>query len=151
MAQSSSTTEQTPPNFRVVDSSLMRRVFYVFAFLALASLAISLGGQWFGRSIAMAGHTDDPALREVVIGGERIAAPANMIRFERARHDGPAERLDLYLRWPALDGYSEAARDDFNHAGGSRRIIFMAFEPRTIWWMPIRAASAWSARSSQRP
>jgi hypothetical protein len=38
----------------------------------------------------------------------------------------------LYLRWPEMSGYSTAARDDFNHAGGSRRIIFLSFEERMM-------------------
>ncbi len=50
------------PEFNVVDSVLMKRVFYAFAALALLSLAISLGGKWFGRSIAMAGYTDDTTI-----------------------------------------------------------------------------------------
>jgi hypothetical protein len=117
---------------RTVDSSLMFKVFCAFTLLALLSAAISVGGKWFGRSIAMAGHTDDKTLREVVIGNDVIAVPANAIRFERARRDGIASRLDLYLRWPDMSGYSTAARDDFNHAGGSRRIIFLSFEERMM-------------------
>jgi hypothetical protein len=120
------------PEIRTVDSSLMFKVFCAFALLALLSAAISVGGNWFGRSIAMAGHTDDTTLREIVIGNDVIAVPANAIRFERARRDGIASRLDLYLRWPDMSGYSTAARDDFNHAGGSRRIIFLSFEERMM-------------------
>jgi hypothetical protein len=124
--------EADGPEIRTVDSSLMFKVFCAFALLALLSAAISVGGKWFGRSIAMAGHTDDTTLREIVIGNDVIAVPANAIRFERARRDGIASRLDLYLRWPDMSGYSTAARDDFNHAGGSRRIIFLSFEERMM-------------------
>jgi hypothetical protein len=120
------------PEIRTVDSSLMFKVFCAFALLALLSAAISVGGKWFGRSMAMAGHTDDTTLLEIVIGNDVIAVPANAIRFERARRDGIASRLDLYLRWPDMSGYSTAARDDFNHAGGSRRIIFLSFEERMM-------------------
>lgn len=120
------------PEIRTVDSSLMFKVFCAFALLAVLSAAISASGKWFGRSIAMAGHTDDKTLHEIVIGNDVIAVPANAIRFERARRDGIASRLDLYLRWPDMSGYSTAARDDFNHAGGSRRIIFMSFEERMM-------------------
>jgi hypothetical protein len=120
------------PEIRTVDSSLMFRVFCAFALLALLSAAISVGGKWFGRSMAMAGHTDDTTLHEIVIGNDVIAVPANAIRFERARRDGIASRLDLYLRWPDMSGYSSAARGDFNHAGGSRRIIFLSFEERMM-------------------
>jgi hypothetical protein len=120
------------PELTIVDSALMKRVFYAFAALALLSVAISIGGKWFGRSIAMAGYTDDPTVKEIVIGNDVIAVPANFIRFERARHDGIAPRLDLYLRYPEMDGYSAGARDDFNHAGREKKIVFLSFEERMM-------------------
>jgi len=120
------------PEFDIVDSRLMKRVFYAFATLALLSVAISLGGKWFGRSIAMAGYTDDATIHRIVIGNNVIAVPANVIRFDQARRDGVASRLDLYLRYPEMDGYSEAARDDFNHTGQSKDIIFLSLEPQMM-------------------
>jgi hypothetical protein len=120
------------PELTLVDSMLMKRVFYAFAALALLSIAISVGGKWFGRSIAMAGYTDDATIHEVVIGNNVIAVPANFIRFDQARRDGIASRLDLYLRYPQMDGYSEAARDDFNHTGATRNILFLSFEPQMM-------------------
>jgi len=131
MTQVSSPAEE-PQAIRAIDSSFMLKVFWVFALLALLSVAISVGGKWLGRSIALAGHTTDSTLREVVIGNNVISAPENMIRFERQRRDGVASRLDLYLRWPELDGYSDGARDDFNHARGTRRIVFLSFEERIM-------------------
>ena len=119
------------PDFEVVNSTLMKRVFYIFAALALLSIAISVGGKWLGRSIAMAGYTDDATVRQIVMGNNLISVPANFIRFDQARRDGIASRLDLYLRYPEMDGYSTAARDDFNHAT-TRKIIFLSFEPRMM-------------------
>ena len=119
------------PDFEVVNSTLMKRVFYIFAALALLSIAISVGGKWLGRSIAMAGYTDDATVRRIVMGNNLISVPANFIRFDQARRDGIASRLDLYLRYPEMDGYSTAARDDFNHAT-TRKIIFLSFEPRMM-------------------
>lgn len=116
----------------LVNSSFLMRVFYSFAVLALLSVAISVGGKWFGKSVLLAGHTEDTTSHEIVIGNDVIAAPANAIRFEGARRDGLAERLDLYLRWPDMRGYSAETRDDFNHVGGSRRILFLTFEQRTM-------------------
>lgn len=118
--------------FRTIDSSFMMKVFYVFLALALLSVAISAAGKWFGQSISLAGHTNSTTPREIIIGNNVISAPDNMIRFERARHDGTAARLDLYLRWPDLDGYTDSARDDFNHAGDARRIIFLSFDERMM-------------------
>ncbi|MEQ1954363.1 hypothetical protein [Mesorhizobium sp. CN2-181] len=115
-----------------IGSRLMTRIFIAFAVLALVSLALSMAGKWFGSSIALAGYTDDPSPREVVIGNNVIAAPANTIRFERARRDGIASRLDLYLRWPLLDGYTQESRNDFNNVGGVRNILFLGFEERMM-------------------
>lgn len=122
----------TPPQSRAVDSALMMKVFYTFALLAIMSLAVSVGGKALGRSVILGGHTDDRTLRHIVIGEDALTVPANLIRQEAARHDGPAARLDLYLRWPDLDGYTAAARDDFNHAGGRRNILFLSLEARSM-------------------
>lgn len=108
------------------------RAFLAFAALALLSAAMSLGGEWVGRGIVMAGHSDDASLRRIVIGDDVLSVPANMIRFDASRRDGVAARLDLYLRWPQMDGYSDAARDAFNHADGDRSILFLSFEPRMM-------------------
>jgi hypothetical protein len=115
-----------------VTARFPRRVFAVFALLAALSLGISVAGQWAGRAIALAGHSDDPTTREIVIGNDVLVVPANMIRFEAARRDGIADRLDLYIRWPQLDGYSTEASDDFNHAHGGRSVIFLSFEDRMM-------------------
>lgn len=115
-----------------IRSDFVIRVFIGFAVLALISVGLSIAGKWAGRSIAMAGHTDDKTIHEIVIGNDVLAVPANMIRFERSRRDGVAARLDLYLRWPDMDGYSDAARDDFNHLDDSRRILFLTFEERIM-------------------
>jgi hypothetical protein len=118
--------------FEVLDSTLMMKVFYGLAVLAVLSVAISFGGRWFGHTIAMAGYTDDVTRREVVIGNDVIAAPSNMIRFEKSRRDGIAARLDLYMRWPEMDGYSEAARPAFNNLDGQKRMVFLSLEPRMM-------------------
>jgi len=117
---------------REISGTLMTKVFYVFAALAILSVAISVGGKFFGQSISKGGHTDSATLREIIIGNNVVVAPENMIRFPDARRDGITSRLDLYMRWPDLNGYSEPVRDDFNHAGGSKNILFLTFEEATM-------------------
>lgn len=111
---------------QLLDSTFIWRVFFIFSALALIALAISAAGRFAGHSISMAGHTDDTSLAEIVVGNNVLAAPRNMIRFEQARQGGVAPRLDLYMRWPDLTGYTDAARDDFNHAPGKKSIIFVS-------------------------
>lgn len=129
-------TAADTPAFGAARSSFSTKLLYGIAGMALLSIAVSVGGKWLGHSLALAGHTADTTSHEIVIGKDIISAPANMIRFDRQRRNGVADRLDLYLRWPALDGYSSAASDDFNHANGSSNLIFLSFEPR-IMSLPI--------------
>ncbi|MGB3387512.1 MAG: hypothetical protein WBA88_05965 [Pseudaminobacter sp.] len=127
------TGQATPQDtIRTVDTGLMLKVFYAFTVLVLLSLAISIGGKWFGTSIVMAGHSDSTKAHEIIIGNNVLAIPANMIRFERARTDGIAARVDLYMRWPDMSGYSAEAQDDFNNVGGTRRILFVSIEEQAM-------------------
>ena len=126
------TEAATVEHFVPVRSGFMLKVFYVFAGMALLSVAISGAGKWAGRTISMAGHTDAARMHEVVIGNNVLSVPANAIRFESARRDGVASRLDIYLRWPQMDGYSEEARDAFNHVDGGREVLFMSFEEQAM-------------------
>jgi len=80
-------------NIRRIDQAFLLRTFYVFIVLAIASALIAAAGRWLGPSISMGGYTDDPALREIVIGNNVLSVPANAIRFPDARHDGVAARL----------------------------------------------------------
>ncbi|MBO6539393.1 MAG: hypothetical protein JJ969_08330 [Rhizobiaceae bacterium] len=113
-------------------SRFVMRVFYVFLALAAFSVLISIAGRVLGSNLAQVGHTDDTRLVEAVVGNNVLYVPANYIRFEKQRVTGEARRLDLYLRWPDLAGYSNAARDDFNHQGGVRRVLFLSVEQQLM-------------------
>lgn len=115
-----------------LDERFVVRAFAVFATLTALSVMVSFGGKMLGRSIALAGHSEDTTLREVVIGNNVLAVHGNAIRFERERRDGVASSLHLYLRWPDMQGYTAQSRDDFNNSGGSRNILFLAFEPQMM-------------------
>ncbi|MCR4266466.1 hypothetical protein [Nitratireductor sp. ZSWI3] len=100
--------------------------------LLLISAVLAAGGKWLGQTLATGGHSDSTEIKEIVIGNDVLSVPANAIRFENARRDGVARRLDLYLRWPELGGYRQATRDDFNHVDGSRRLVFLSIEERLM-------------------
>ncbi|PRD41985.1 hypothetical protein C5748_19120 [Phyllobacterium phragmitis] len=116
----------------ITESRFFARVFYVFFGLAVLSAAINLGGRYFGSTIAKGGHTDDTTVREIVIGNDVLSIPSNMIRFHTQRRDGVANRVDLYLKWPEMAGYSAKTRNDFNLITPERQILFLSIEARTM-------------------
>lgn len=115
-----------------IDSAFMLKIFYCFIGLAGLSILISFVGKQLGQSIVKAGHTDDTSVREIVIGNNVLNVPANEIRFDHERRDGVSARLDTYLHWPTMSGYTDERRGDFNHVGNTRNVIFISFRERTM-------------------
>ncbi len=55
-----------------------------------------------------------------------------MIRFRSQRRSSSLDRLDLYLLWPEMAGYSEAMKEEFNRTTINPAILFLTIEPRTM-------------------
>jgi hypothetical protein len=113
-------------------SRFLVRLFMGFAILVVLSAGISVAGKLMGHTIAMAGHTDDARPFEIVIGNNVLDIPGNEIRFEQARINGVAPRIDLYVAWPSMRGYSEPERALFNNSGEAPSLIFMAVDDRMM-------------------
>lgn len=112
--------------------AFMFKVFVGFAVLALLSGMISVAGKYLGHAISMAGHSDDSRRFEIVIGNNVLFVPGNEIRFERARGSGVAPRLDVYMAWPSMEGYSLGERDRFNLLAEKPGLIFASIEERVM-------------------
>lgn len=130
MMKSTSSTSDT--TIEAIDSSFMLKVFYGFLALAIVSVFINIAGKQIGQSIAMGGHTDDRTVHEIVIGNNVLSVPANEIRFKDERRSGVTGQLEVYLHWPDMNGYTDAARDDFNNANNTQNIIFISFREQAM-------------------
>ncbi|GAB4357057.1 MAG: hypothetical protein Kow0026_17170 [Oricola sp.] len=110
---------------------LARRLFVVFAILAVLSLAIMVAGKLYGRALVRAGHTSSTQPVEIVIGNDTLSIPANMIRKAEQRHAGRANRVDLYIYWPAISGFRDDLAWEFNNIDpATNSIIFVSVMPR---------------------
>ncbi|MGH6763200.1 MAG: hypothetical protein ACRECW_16630 [Phyllobacterium sp.] len=111
---------------------LLSRFFYALIALALLSIVLSIAGKMIGRALSLGGHTDSVESYEIVIGNNVMALPANAIRFRNQRHNGVAKRVELYLRWPDMRGYSGSTKNDFNGLNAGRRLLFVAIEEQSM-------------------
>ncbi|EJN04847.1 hypothetical protein [Phyllobacterium sp. YR531] len=123
--------QATAQNIKAISASLiLRKIFYCVIALCALSLSLAMAGYFLGHTISLGGHTEDISVQEIVIGNDVLQIPANMIRFDRQRRDGIADRVDLYLHWPDMQGYTPELKDDFNGAGSGKRLLFLTFEER---------------------
>lgn len=126
--QSHSDTEQAP----LISDRFLYRATAIIALLALLTFAISVGGRWFGQRIALAGHTASTEQFAIQIGQDRLTLAANTIRFKEQRQNGTAERVDLYLAWPELEGYRTDLRQRFDDISQASSLIFLQLSQSTM-------------------
>lgn len=100
--------------------------------LAVLTAAISLAGRWWGENLALAGHTASTETHDIFIGQDHLRLPANVLRFEAQRATGVAERADLYVTWPQMEGYSDATRGLFNDVSQPGSLIFLEISQSTM-------------------
>jgi hypothetical protein len=107
------------------------------AFAGLAIVAVgflALAAQYAVRSyhdrVALAGKSGDPSPVAVMVAGETLVIPANMIRFPNARAGGAVESIDLLLRWPGLEGYSADSADAFRDGSTLAPLVYVTIAPR---------------------
>ena len=127
-ARNLSAAEEAP----LLSNRFVYSLTVVIAVLALLTAAISISVHWFGQRIALAGHTDSTEKFLIRIGQDRLELPANTIRFRDQRRPGIAERVDLYLTWPELEGYRAGLRSRFDDVGQSSSLIFLQLSQSTM-------------------
>jgi hypothetical protein len=122
-------TAGDPPLF---SPRLLLTSVVIIGLLALASLAITIYGKLYGAQLALAGNSDSLDKYEIAIGRDVVRLPANTIRFEQQRRNGAAERVDLQLHWPSMEGYSHARRRAFDDPGQAQPLIFLQISQSTM-------------------
>lgn len=124
--------QSAPDEQPLLSMGFLLRTMAVVAVLAVLTVAISIGGRWFGRHISLAGNTDSTAEITLTIGRDTVKFPENAIRFPSQRHDGAAERVDLYLAWPEMRGYGKENHLRFDDVSQSSGLIFLQIAQGTM-------------------
>lgn len=116
----------------LLSNALLLKVTSAIAGLALLTAGISYAGHWYGERLSLAGHTDSQQVFSISIGSDMLQVPANMIRFREQRASGAAERLNVYLTWPDMQGYSQANRARFDQLDLANQLIFIELSQATM-------------------
>lgn len=104
----------------------------IVVLLVALTVTLSLCGRRLGEHLARAGHTSSRESYDIFIGQDHLRLPANVIRFENQRATSVAERVDLYLTWPGLEGYSDETRSLFNDVNRPESLIFLQIAQSTM-------------------
>lgn len=127
-SHSAPSLEQTP----LLSSGFVLRATLLIGLLAVLTVAISVTGRWFGARVSLAGNTDSTAAVMLTIGRDTLQLSENTLRFPSQRRSGTAERADLYLAWPQMQGYSKQNRDRFDNVAESADLVFLQITQATM-------------------
>lgn len=115
-----------------VTNRLLVKIILVFATLALLAASITALGHWYGKKLSSAGHTESTQPIRITIGTDTLTLPANVIRFREQRVDGKADRINLYLSWPQMQGYTAQDEARFNEPDKTSDLIFIEISEATM-------------------
>ena len=125
--------------------------------VALLAWGVEYAVSTYHDRIALAGKSGDRSPVAIVIAGETLTIPANMIRFPATRGGGTFESVDLLLHWPSLEGYSEDRTDDFRDGSTLAPLVYVTIAPRdnhdSTWmagWSPSTNGSSSTTQSRGR-
>ncbi len=113
-------------------SRLLLRAGLMLGLLASLTVAICVGGERIGTTLALGGNTTSTDDNNIVIGTDHLRLPSNHIRFAEQRQTGAAERVDLYATWPEMQGYSDETRSRFNDVTRTDGLIFLQISQSTM-------------------
>lgn len=116
----------------LLSTAFVARLSAGILLLAALTVAIAIGGRWLGQRMSLAGHTTSTQTFSVTIGEDSLQLAANTIRFPSERIDGVTERVDLYLTFPEMQGYSDANRMSFNDISQSSSLVFLQLTQGTM-------------------
>lgn len=66
----------------------------------------------------------------LIVAGEPVVVPANMLRFRKERRGGAVDEANFLLHWPSLEGFSEERAEDFRDTSPEAPLIFITVSAR---------------------
>ncbi|QLF70364.1 hypothetical protein FE840_012920 [Peteryoungia desertarenae] len=131
-AYSGSMNEREPAQEPIISNRFLFWLTSIIATLALFSVGISIVGREYGEALSLAGHSESDRVLSVTIGRDSLSLVENTVRFESQRRDGRAERVDLYLLWPEMRGYSRDDRRRFDDLSRQQSLLFLQISQSTM-------------------
>ncbi|MBO6816655.1 MAG: hypothetical protein JJ891_17500 [Rhizobiaceae bacterium] len=116
----------------LISRKLAGRLIIACILLSAFAGILYVSANMFGDRISRGGHAVESNLLNIRIGQNDLQVPNNSIRFPYQRTNGFTSKLDLYLHWPSLSGYTDALKEEFNQESGRSDIVFLTLEERSM-------------------
>ena len=94
-------------------------MFLVMIFLALRS---------YTNPETLGGFSSDTSPTIIAIGDTHLSVPQNIIRFHEQRENPALSKLDLFIQWPSIKGFTKEDAAVFQNINRASELIFITLE-----------------------
>ena len=94
-------------------------IFLVVVFAALRS---------YTNPETLGGFSSDTAPISIAIGDTRMSVPQNIIRFRDQRESSALSKLDSFIQWPSVKGFTKEDAATFQNINRASELIFITLE-----------------------
>lgn len=114
------------------DGAFLKKACLAVTLIVALLFAINVAGRWIGKRIATGGQSVSTETIAVTLGEDHLSLTANTIRFASQRQGGETERVDLYLSWPDMEGYTSEKKNLFDDPDQTGSVIFLQLSRSTM-------------------
>lgn len=106
-------------NKKLIIGIVVALLFLALIFMALRS---------YTNPETLGGFSSDTTPTTIAIGDTQLSVPRNLIRFHDQRESSIVSKLDLFIQWPSIKGFSKENAATFQNTKGANELIFLTLE-----------------------
>ena len=99
-------------------------ILFVLIFLGVMFFAL----RSYTNPETLGGFSSDTSSANITIANTHLFVPKNMIRFKDQRKSHDLSKLDLFIQWPSMKGFTKEDTATFQNINGTSKLIFITLE-----------------------
>lgn len=99
-------------------------IFVILALLGLMFMAL----RSYTNPETLGGFSSDTTSTNIKVADAHLFVPRNMIRFKDQRESPALSKLDLFVQWPSMKGFTKEDAATFQNINGANELIFITLE-----------------------
>jgi len=98
----------------------------IITVIALVGMYLALRS--YSNPEALGGFSSNPEPTRITISNTTLDVPQNIIRFNNQRNSAQLSKLDLFIQWPSMKGFTHESASKFQNIKGTDRLVFITLE-----------------------
>ncbi|MEP3628845.1 MAG: hypothetical protein ABJN04_02480 [Hyphomicrobiales bacterium] len=108
--------------------NLSKKIIFGILFVLIFLCVIFIALRFYTNPETLGGFSSDTSSTNITIADTRLYVPKNMIRFKEQRTSPALSKLDLFIQWPSMKGFTKDDAATFQNINGTSNLVFVTLE-----------------------